>query len=313
MASTELERVILHMKDVAKRSRSAAIAHDLVGFREAVGKFSAVSPKTQEYTASIVPIEGASFEGEWVIHEESDPNRRLLYIHGGGWMSGHPKEYRPLTSRIAEACGCAVLAVDYRLAPENRFPAGLDDCVSAYEWIREHGPEGSSPAQCVFIAGDSAGGNLTFATLLVIKERGLPFPNGAIPISACTDFTGSGESAITRKDVDPIIDAAKIGATGRGYFGDKDPKDPLLSPLFGELDGLPPLLIQVGDAETLLDDSVRISEQAAKAGVDVTLEIWPEMPHVWHVFAPVLKESVEAIEHIGKFVQDHCGAPGTSK
>ena len=308
MASPELERVLSHLRDVAKRSQAAAIAQDMPRFREEVERFAAVSEETTAVSAKVSKVDAAGRPCEWVRAEGCRSDLRMLYIHGGGWMAGTIEGYRPLASRISKAAGCSVLTVDYRLAPEHRFPAGLEDCVAVYKWMVENGPEGKAPASHTFIAGDSAGGNLTFAALLMLRDEGAALPDGAIAISAATDFTASGESTKTRKAVDPIIDAGRIASTGKGYFGDKDPKDPLLSPLFGDLEGLPPLLIQVGDAETLLDDSVRIARKAKDAGVDTTLEVWPEMPHVWHVFAPLLPQAEAAIARIGAFVQARIGA-----
>jgi acetyl esterase/lipase len=245
---------------------------------------------------------------EWLLAAGADPDRRLLYIHGGGWTAGGLDSHRPLSARISVATGCSVLAVDYRLAPEHPFPAGLEDCVATVQWLRANGPNGAASARSLFVAGDSAGGNLTFATLLACKERGIALPNAAIPISAATDFGATGASFQTRAERDPLLaggpDAIRL--IGQIYLqGKADPLSPLASPLYGDLRGLPPLLIQVGDAEVLLDDSTRIAERAKQAGVDVTLEVWPEMPHVFQAFAPFLPEATQAIEHIGAFVRKH--------
>jgi acetyl esterase/lipase len=174
--------------------------------------------------------------------------------------------------------------------------------------LRDNGPNGPGEARATFIAGDSAGGNLTLATLLACRERCIPQPTAAIPISAATDFSGQGESFKTRADVDPIIriDASMIYAAGLLYTqGRADPLNPLVSPLHGDLAGLPPLLVQVGDIEVLLDDSTRFAAKAKAAGVDTTLEVWPHMPHVWHLFGGFLPEADQAIERIGEFVKAH--------
>ena len=306
MASPQLARVIAHLKDVASRSNLAS--GDLVAARDILNDYASVDEAVHQFDAQVTPLEVEGVPCEWIQAPGTDPDRRLLYIHGGGWTAGSLDSHRPLSARISAASGCSVLAVDYRLAPENAFPAGLDDCIATYQWIRDNGPNGAAPAASVFIAGDSAGGNLTFATLLACKERGVPLPNGAIPISAATALTGSGETFQTRAEGDPIIPADPAALTMMEMVycqGNAKLDDPLVSPLFGDLTGLPPLLIQVGDAEVLLADSTRIAERAEAAGVDVTLEVWDEMPHVWQAFAGFLPEADEAIEHIGRFVQSH--------
>jgi acetyl esterase/lipase len=281
---------------------------DLVDSRSWMIDYAKVHPSTQEVVAEVRRIDLAGVACEWLLAKGADPDRRLLYIHGGGWTAGNLDSHRPLSARISQAAGAAVLAVHYRLAPEQPFPSGLDDCVHALRWLRANGPSGPAPARALFVAGDSAGGNLTLATLLACKERGFPLPNGAIPISAATDFSAAGESFRTRAALDPIIPAnpEAIRALGPVYTqGRADPLSPLCSPLNGDLRGLPPLLVQVGDAEVLLDDSTRFAAKAKAAGVDVTLRVYPEMPHVWHLFAPFLPEASAAIEEIGAFVRKH--------
>jgi acetyl esterase/lipase len=306
MASPQLAQVTAHLRGVAQRMARAGA--DIEQSRSWTIEYAQVHPSTQEIVADVRRIDLAGVACEWLLAKGADPDRRLLYIHGGGWTSGNLDTHRPLSARISQAAGAAVLAVHYRLAPEHPFPAGLDDCVHAYRWLRNNGPNGPAPARTIFVAGDSAGGNLTFATLLACKERGLPQPNGAIPLSAATDFGASGESFRTRAAVDPIIpsDPEAIRALGPAYTqGRADPSSPLCSPLNGDLRGLPPLLVQVGDAEVLLDDSTRIAAKARAAGVDVTLRVYPEMPHVWQLFAPFLPEATAAIEEIGAFVRKH--------
>jgi acetyl esterase/lipase len=304
MASPQLARVNEHLRGVAQRMAQAG--SDLEKSRSWMIEYAQVHPSTQEIVADVRRIDLAGLACEWLLARGADPDKRLLYIHGGGWTAGNLDSHRPLSARISQAAGAAVLALHYRLAPEHPFPAGLDDCVHAYRWLRNNGPDGRAPARSVFIAGDSAGGNLTLATLLACKERGLPQPTGAIPLSAATDFSASGESFRTRAAVDPILADAGAGipAIGTAYTqGRADPLSALCSPLNGDLRGLPPLLIQVGDAEVLLDDSTRIAAKARAAGVDVTLSVYPEMPHVWQLFAPFLPEASAAIEEIGAFVR----------
>jgi monoterpene epsilon-lactone hydrolase len=306
MASPQLAQVNAHLRGVAQRMALAGA--DIEKSRSWMIEYAQVHPSTQEIVAEVRRIDLAGVACEWLLAKGADPDRRLLYIHGGGWTAGNLESHRPLSARISQAAGAAVLAVHYRLAPEHPFPAGLDDCVHAYRWLRSNGPNGVAPARSIFLAGDSAGGNLTLATLLACKERSIPLPTGAIPLSAATDFSASGESFRTRAAADPILASAAAGipAIGVAYTqGRADPLSPLCSPLNGDLRGLPPLLVQVGDAEVLLDDSTRIAAKAKTAGVDVTLSVYPEMPHVWQLFAPFLPEATAAIDEIGAFVRKH--------
>lgn len=238
---------------------------------------------------------------EWLVAPGADPDVRLLYIHGGGFVSGSGGFYLPLSAHISAAAKCAVLLVDYRLAPEHPFPSGLDDCVAAHEWMLANGPAGPGKAKATFIAGDSAGGNLTLATLLALKERKLTLPAGAIPISPTTDFLLTSDSMKTAQD--PIISAKTMPVFRDHYLGKTDPRNPLASPVFGDYKGLPPLLIQAGEHEMLRDDSVRVAKKARADGISVKLEIWPGMFHVFQSHEPLLPEARESVDHIAEFIR----------
>jgi len=243
---------------------------------------------------------------EWVVADGADPNRRILYIHGGSWISGSPAGYRAFLSRVSQASGAVVLTVDYRLAPENKFPAGLEDCTQAYQWMRQNGPNGKGPVSSAYLMGDSAGGNLALASLLKIKDTKLPLPEAVIALSPATDFTAGSPSLDSRASVDPIINPAVLPALIPVYLGkDTDPTNPYASPLFGDYRGMPPILLQVGDSEVLLDDSKRLAKHADKQGCDVTVEVWDGMPHVFQGFAPFLPQATEAIAKIEKFIRQH--------
>jgi acetyl esterase/lipase len=237
---------------------------------------------------------------EWVLAPGADPEVRLLYLHGGGFVSGSGGFYLPLAAHISDTAKCAVLLIDYRLAPEHRFPAGLDDCVSAHDWLCSHGPDGRAPARATFVAGDSAGGNLALATLLALRNRKLQLPHGAISISPAADLTLASKSLQTVHD--PIISAKTMPIFRDHYLGDQNPANPLASPVFGDYRGLPPLLIQAGEHEMLRDDSVRVADKAKSDGIDVKLEIWPGMFHVFQSHDPLLPEGKEAIDHIAQFI-----------
>ncbi|MEO1996616.1 MAG: alpha/beta hydrolase [Planctomycetaceae bacterium] len=236
---------------------------------------------------------------EWVLAPGADPDLRLLYLHGGGWVSGSGGNYLPLAAEISVAARCAVLLPDYRLAPEHRFPAALEDCVDAYTWLITNGPSGPRAATATFIAGDSAGGNLTLATLLALRDRKQPLPAGGIALSPATDFTLASASLKTVHD--PIISARSMPEFRERYLGKTDPRNPLASPVFGDYRGLPPLLIQVGEHEMLRDDSVRVSKKARADGIRVQLEVWPGMVHVFQIRR--LPESRAAIQHIADFMR----------
>ncbi len=230
---------------------------------------------------------------------------RLLYLHGGGWVSGSGGNYLPLAADISVAAKCAVLLPDYRLAPEHPFPAGLEDCISAHDWLIANGPSGPGPAKATFIAGDSAGGNLTLATLLALRDRKRPLPAGGIALSAATDFTLASESLKTVHD--PIISARTMPEFRDRYLKKTDPRNPLASPVFGDYRGIPPLLIQVGEHEMLRDDSVRVAKKALSDGIPVKFEVWPGMVHVFQIRG--LPESRKAIEQIAKFMRSELQKP----
>jgi len=234
---------------------------------------------------------------EWLRPPSAEAGRMVLYLHGGGYVIGSPRSHRHLAAAIAGSARASALLLDYRRAPEDPFPAAVDDAVACYRWLLE---QGSAPERIV-IGGDSAGGGLTVATLVALRNAGAPLPAGAVCISPWTDLTMSGESYQTKAAVDPIVARPGIDKMARAYLGATDPRTPLASPIFADLRGLPPLLIQVGDDEVLLDDSVQLAERATAAGVDATLEIWPQMVHVWHWFLPMLDEAQSAVDAIGQF------------
>ena len=244
-----------------------------------------------------------SIPGEWVLAPGADPDVRLLYLHGGGYVSGSGAFYLPLAAHLSAAAQCAVLLPDYRLAPEHPFPAGLEDCIQAYQWLTVTGPAGPAPARATFIAGDSAGGGLTLAMLLALRDRQLPLPRAGIPLSPFTDLTLSGESIRSEAGIDPIMHPRCLPDFVALYIGEGDVRAPLASPVFGDYTGLPPLLIQVGEHEVIRDDSVRAAAKARAHGVDVTLEVWEGMFHVFQSHDPLLPEGREAIEHIASVIR----------
>ena len=245
------------------------------------------------------PVSAGGVKAEWITAANAAADRAILYLHGGGYIMGSINTHRELIARLSKAAQARILALDYRLAPEHPFPAPVEDATAAYRWMLAQGLKPSRIA----VAGDSAGGGLTVAALVAFRDAGLPMPAAGIPISPWVDLEAIGESMKTRSSQDPIVKPEMIREIARVYLAGQNLRSPLAAPLYADLHGLPPLLIHVGDAEALLDDSKRLAERAKAAGVDVTLEVWPEMPHVWHLFAHFLPEGQQAIDRAGEFVR----------
>lgn len=298
------ETVFHHLRAIA--DQAFQLIHDIEARRKLIERYFCVHPSTSDLQGQWHPVKAGPLPMEWVVAEGADPRRRILYIHGGSWISGSPAGYRAFLSRVSQAAGAVVLAVDYRLAPEHPFPAGLEDCFEAYGWMRHNGPNAREDVGSAYLMGDSAGGNLALATLLKVKDLARPLPTAVIAISPATDFTCGSPSLVSRAAVDPIIKPQVLPALIPVYLGTgTDPSHPYASPLFGDYHGMPPLLLQVGDAEVLLDDSRRLARHAARQGCDVTLEVWEGMPHVFQGFAPFLPEASQAIDKIGQFIRRH--------
>jgi epsilon-lactone hydrolase len=255
-------------------------------------------------TAAVIcePVSAGGVDGEWISPAKTPLDKTILYFHGGGFRLGSVASHRDLMAQIVLGSGCRVLAINYRLAPEHRFPAALDDALAAYGWMLDRGLKSENIA----FAGDSAGGNLVLAAMLALRERGLPLPVAAVLMSPWTDLAATGASYVSRAEADPIHQRSMILALAKNYLGGQgDPYDPLVSPLYADLAGLPPLLIQVGDRETVLDDSVMFADLARAAGVDVSLEVWDGMIHVFQMFGAELPEARQAIASIAQFLNRH--------
>lgn len=251
--------------------------------------------------ASFERVDADGVAAEWVSTEAGKQLPVILFFHGGGYCIGSAETHRDLVSRLCTAAGARALSVDYRLAPENPFPAAVNDGVAAYRWLRRQGV----PASSIVIAGDSAGGGLALATLLALEEAGDELPAGGVCMSPVTDHTKSGESMRTKVDLDPMVHPTSSTANSNRYLGGADARTPLASPLYADLKGLPPLLILVGTSEVLLDDSTRFAERAKAAGVSVELDVWDEMIHIWPYFAAILPEARQAIDRMGAFIKTH--------
>lgn len=238
---------------------------------------------------------------EWLRPKDPAPGKVLLYIHGGAYVVGSCRTHRQMVSHIARAARINALVPQYRLAPEHPFPAAIDDLVGVYRSLLDDGFKSGD----IFVAGDSAGGGLTVATLLSLRHAGLPMPAAVVLLSPYLDVTASGESATTRAEQDPYFDAQDMSVVVDNYCGgEADLRNPLISPVFANVAGLPPTLIQVGDDEILLSDSTRFAEKMKEAGLNVELEIWPNMWHVFQLFIGKMPESRRAINRIGAYLKE---------
>ena len=241
---------------------------------------------------------------EWICDEAADPDRRLLYLHGGGFVLGDLDITEPFTQLISRITGCSVLAIDYHLAPEHPFPHALNDSAQAFKWLLNNGPHGPALAKKTVLAGDSAGGGLALSTLVKLRDEKNILPDCAFTLSAFTDLTLSGESLKTKAEVDPILTPDFLQYSSQAYASGSDTKNPYISPLYANLTDLPPLFMQVGESEILLDDTLRFAEKAKDSGVEVTLDVWLEMFHAWQMFADTVPEAKEALDRVGNFVKE---------
>jgi acetyl esterase/lipase len=293
--SARAELVRLCMRWLLKHRRR----HDSVKrWRRGLASAERFVPGPPAHTRTLA-VDAGGMRADQIAGPASRDDRHVLYLHGGGFVSGSPALYRHLTWRIAAAARARVLALDYRLAPEHPFPAALDDALAAYRWLLA---EGADPRR-IAVMGDSAGGGLAFSLLLRLRDQGAPLPAAAVALSAWTDLALTGASLRLNAAADPMLNAEDLPKLAACYLASADPRDPYASPLYGDATGLPPTLIQAGSDEILHDDSTRMADRLRAAGCEVELEIWPRMPHAWHLFAPVLPEARRAIERIGAFVR----------
>jgi acetyl esterase/lipase len=249
-------------------------------------------------TAEVVDAGGVP--AEWV-DAPGQHQRVLVYLHGGGYVIGGVATHRELAGRLAVAAGARVLVLGYRLAPEHRFPAAVDDVVAAYRWVLSR----PSPPEAVALVGDSAGGGLAMAAALALRDAGEPSPAAVVAFSPWVDLAATGDSLRTRADQDIVLSAQWLRECAAHYLGDADPRTPQASPLYAELAGLPPLLALVGTDEILYDDATRLVERAARAGTEATLEVFEDCFHLWMVFAPFAPEAAAAVERAGGFLRSH--------
>ncbi len=311
--SLEHRQVVASLGQMRQLLHRAPQRQRLVLLRQHLDKvFSVQSPGT-----TFEPTDADGVPAEWVAAPGADTTRRLLYIHGGGFIVGSPQSHRRLTTRLAELTGGVVLAIHYRLMPEHRRGAGIDDCRRAYRWLLANGPGGAvggaSAASKVWVAGDSAGGNLTLSLIAWVRDSGLRAPDAAVAFSPATDATLASPSLRAHAKTDAMLGpvlapwlwvprSALLWATW--LYTRINPRDPVVSPLYGDLSRLPRVLVQVSAAEMLHDDARRYVNRAIAAGSPAQLQTWAHMVHVWQIFHPELPEGRAALEEVGRFLAE---------
>ncbi len=297
MASDELKFVLDLLRSAPPLPEGASVEE----MRAGMERMTEAAPLPDDVTYEAADANGVA--AEWAVASNAREDRVVLYLHGGGYVIGSVRSHRQLVGNLSRAAEAKVLSLDYRLAPEHPHPAAVDDAAAAYAHLLD-----SFDSTGVAIAGDSAGGGLTAATLLALRDCGSPLPAAGVLISPWLDLTLSGESMDGKAAVDPMVQRAGLQRMADAYVGASDPKAPTISPLFADLAGLPPLLVHVGTAETLLDDSTRFADTARAAGVEVELEVWDDMIHVWHAFSLILPEARDATDRIGEYLKQRWGS-----
>jgi monoterpene epsilon-lactone hydrolase len=291
-SSPQLDLVIKSLQGGALKGPT-----DVLEMREALDGLTGSLPLPKD--VCVTPVDAGGVPAEWTETPGCSTRRTLLYFHGGGYAMGSLATHRLLVANLSRAAKLRVLSVEYRLGPEDPFPAAVDDAVTAYQFMLA---QGLKPGQMA-VAGDSAGGGLSAACLLALREAGHPLPAAGALLSPWLDLSLTRDSITRLAQTDPLVEARLLQQCAEAYLGSQNPQSPLASPLFGDLSGLPPLLIQVGSAEILLDDSTEFAARAQGAGCEITLEVWEDMIHVWHSFAAILPEARDAIAKIGSFFQ----------
>jgi len=293
MSQEQLQAIIQQLKANPLLGRPS-LAEIRAGY-EQVGTMFPIPPDVK-----CEPVTAGTVKAEWVTAPGAASDRAVMHLHGGGYVLGSLNTHRLFAAGLSRAAKARVLLVDYRLAPEHPYPAAVDDATAAYRWLLK---QGLAPKR-VAISGDSAGGGLTVATLVALRDAGEKLPAAGVCISPWVDLEGGGDSMTSKASVDPMVTKDGVVELAKLYLGGKDPRTPLAAPLYADLSGLPPLLIVVGTWEVLLDDASRLTERARKAGVDVTYEPAEGMIHLWQVhFAPALDEGRESVERIGEYVR----------
>ncbi len=302
MASPEAEAAKAQMRAFAEAALGSGVLPTLEQQRASMVFIAETATEPSGITISETYAGGS--RAYWHDAAGAANDRVVLYVHGGGYVIGSARNYDRFAGHLANSVGCRVLNLDYRLAPEHPHPAAVQDSTNAYRWLLAQGYK----PEHIAISGDSAGGGLTLATLLSIKENGLPQPAAGVPLSPWTDMEGSGDSMTSNAPNDLIVQKAALQGMAAAFLGEgTHPRDPLAAPLYGDYRGLAPLYIQVGGDETLLDDSTRVAEKARAAGVEVKLDVFPEMQHVFQTSVGNMPEATDAVQRIGQYLKVKLG------
>lgn len=295
MASIRSQLLAIFLRMTVKQK--FAKSGDLIKERESMDKMSAMSVKCERGQLAVL----GGVPGEWHEAQLGSKETVVLYLHGGGYVLGSPTSHGGLAGLMANLAQARVFVLDYRLAPEKPFPGALDDAISAYKALLEN----AEKPEKIVIAGDSAGGGLAVALMVALKEEGIPLPAAGVCLSPWADLSFSGDSMQTNAKADSILCKESLVWLGKQYLADLAANDSRVSPIFADLTGLPPLLIQVGSNEVLLDDAVRLNKMAKKAGVDSTLEVWDGQVHVWQLMSKLIPEARQALQRIGTFIKTY--------
>ena len=283
---------------ILKEKREKEIKKRVEEGRAGIVELARLAPLYKD--SKLENVDAGGVPAAWMITPKVAKDRAILYLHGGGYVQGSITSHQDLAQRISIASKTKLLILDYRLAPEHPFPAALEDSVRAYEWLINN--EGYDPKDLI-IAGDSAGGGLTLATLVKLRDQEVQLPAAAVCLSPWTDLALTGDSLKLKIHEDPFVSPDGLMFSAGLYLGKTDPKNPFASPLYADFKGFPPLCIQVGSAEILLDDATRLAKRAKKAGIEVQLDIWEDMIHVFQAFAVMAPEGTEGINKIGEFIK----------
>lgn len=329
----DINIVIDHFKKLYNVDPKLPVNEQIKRRRNIVENYGAINGKKEiiDENISIKKIKAHGVNCEWILAPGADEDQRLLYMHGGAFFAGSLDSHRAMCCEISKRAGVGVLNVDYRLAPEYAFPSGLEDCYDAYQWLLNNIPGKKTKPKSIFLAGDSAGGNLSIALAVKLKYSHLKMPDAILAMSPVLDFTGKSDSIKRLDGKDPVINKKALlqGLPLVYLFGkdlvniDKSPinkariiskailnkqklaKNELVSPIYADLTGLPPIMLNVGETELLLDDSIRFAEKAQKQGVDVSLKVWKDMMHVFTAFLGHLPEAEECFNDMTKFIEKH--------
>jgi len=306
----EHEDVVRYVRQLNGRISLSALRPNAQAARDVIDSIT----DGRHYNCEIIQVDAGGVPAEWVLAPGADSSKRVLYIHGGGFVIGSPKSHRTINSQFSEITGCAVLAIDYRLLPEHKHMDCVEDCRTAYQWILDNGPDGPEPIQQLFMGGDSAGGNLVLSLTAWVRDQKLRAPEAVVALSPLTDSTFSGASIYGNEATDvmlaPVLKPLKmlprfLQSWWVVLAHRMRPSNPIISPLLGDLSNLPPILVQASEAEMLLDDARRYVYKARASGSQVKLQTWPDMVHVWQIFYPELPQAGDAWVEIEKFLKPY--------